>query len=48
MLNVTKARVLSRQLLRDASVLWMLLGQNQAGVVAQLTQILQRLEEWRQ
>lgn len=33
-LNVPQARVLARQLLTDAFVLWMLRGQDQAWVVA--------------
>lgn len=45
MLNVTQARVLSCQLIRDPFVFWVLWGQNQAGVVAQFTQVLKRLEE---
>lgn len=46
-LDVSQAGALSRQLLRDPLVLWMLRGQDQAGMVAQLPQVLQRLRERR-
>ena len=45
-LNVAQVGVLTHQLLRDAFELWMLRGQDQTRVVAQLTQVLQRLKEW--
>lgn len=44
-LNVAQVRVLRGQLLRDALVLWMLRSQDQVRVVAQLTEVLQRLKE---
>lgn len=43
MLDVPQVCVLTRQLLSDSFVLWMLRSQNQARVVTQLTQVLQRL-----
>lgn len=46
-LYVPQAGVLSCQLLSDAFVLWMLRGQDQARVVTQLPQVLQRLKECR-
>lgn len=45
MLNVPQAGVLTRQLLTDTFVLWMLRSQHQARVVAQLPQVLQSLKE---
>lgn len=42
-LDVSQAGALGRQLLRDALVLGVLRGQDQAGMVAQLPQVLQRL-----
>lgn len=45
-LNVPQAGALRRQLLRDALELWVLRRQDQAGVVAQLPQVLQSLPGW--
>lgn len=45
MLNVAQVGVLACELLSDMFELWMLHGQDQAGMVAQLTEVLQRLEE---
>lgn len=42
-LDVPQVGVLSRQLLSDSFVLWVLRSQNQARVVAQLPQVLQCL-----
>lgn len=43
MLDVPQAGVLAHQLLCDALVLGVLRGQDQAGVVTQLSQVLQSL-----
>lgn len=44
-LDVSQAGALSRQLLGDPLVLGVLRSQHQAGMVAQLPQVLQRLRE---